>query len=188
VLPGARAKVGRPANGAKIVIVILDMTPEEAEGFLREQVVGRVGCHTGGTTYVVPVIYAWEDGCVYVYSIEGQKVRMMRQNPAVCFEVDEYRPGGSWRSVIVQGTYEELGGDDAGLTLRLLGERFARRANGPTRAASRSGAEGRGEGRTPVAFRIRAREVTGRRVNRSLEASARRRAGKFLTRRMARRS
>ncbi len=161
------------------------MTPEEVEGFLREQVVGRVGCHTGGRTYVVPVIFAWEDGCVYVYSIEGQKVRMMRQNPEVCFEVDEYRPGGSWRSVIVQGTYEELSGDDTGLTLRLLGSRFARRASGRASTAGSSGAEGRGQGRTPVAFRIRAREVTGRRVNRSFEASAKRRAGRLLTRRMA---
>ncbi|SRR5579875_909876 len=161
------------------------MSPDEVDSFLREQVVGRVGCHSGGTTYVVPVIYAWEDGCAYVYSVEGQKVRMMRENPEVCFEVDEYRPGGSWRSAIVQGTYEELGPDDAGFTLRLLSSRFASRS-GASGEAGR--AERRGEGRVPVAFRIRAREVTGRKVDRSLPASTKARAGRLLTRHLARRS
>jgi hypothetical protein len=160
--------------------VILEMTQEEIDQLMREQVVGRVGCHVGGTTYVVPVIYAWDGGCVYVYTIQGQKVRMMRENPAVCFEVDEYRAGGGWRSVIVQGTYEELNGDDAALTLRLLTAHFAARSSG---GAQRP----RGEGRAPVAFRIRAHEVTGRKVNR-LESGAKRRAARFLTRRLARRA
>jgi nitroimidazol reductase NimA-like FMN-containing flavoprotein (pyridoxamine 5'-phosphate oxidase superfamily) len=30
----------------------------EIDDLLRAQVVGRVGCHAGGLTYVVPVIYA----------------------------------------------------------------------------------------------------------------------------------
>jgi hypothetical protein len=162
--------------------VIKEMTSAEIDAFMREQVVGRVGCYVDGRIYVVPVIYAWDGNCAYVYSVEGQKVTMMRANSAVCFEVDEYLSGGGWRSVIIQGAYEELSGDDAGLTLRLLGERFARRpGNG-------SGQRPRGEGRVPVAFRIRASEITGRKVERSLPAVAQRRAGTFLTRRQARRA
>lgn len=162
--------------------MILEMTETETEEFLRTQVVGRVGCHVDGTTYVVPVIYAWEGGCAYVYSIEGQKVTMMRANPAVCFEVDEYLPGGGWRSVIIQGTYEELPGEGAARTLHLLTARFAR---GSSETATQ---RPRGEGRPPVAFRIRAQAITGRRVERSIQSSAKRRAGRLLNRRMARRS
>jgi len=33
--------------------VIEDITRAEADEFLRSQVVGRVGCHAGGRTYVV---------------------------------------------------------------------------------------------------------------------------------------
>jgi hypothetical protein len=161
--------------------VIQDMSRTEIDGFMNEQVVGRVGCHVPGRTYVVPVIYAWDGECAYVYSIEGQKVDMMRENPAVCFEVDQYLPGGGWRSVIVQGTYEELVGDDSALALRLLVDRFAKRSGNGT------GQRPRGGGRAPVAFRIRAYEITGRKVERSLQASAQRRAGKFLTRRRAER-
>ena len=156
------------------------MTPAEIDAFMRQQVVGRVGCYLDGRIYVVPVIYAWDGSCAYVYSVEGQKVAMMRANPAVCFEVDEYLSGGGWRSVIIQGAYEELSGDDAGLTLSLLADRFARRSG--------NGQRPRGEGRVPVAFRIRASDVTGRKVERSLPAVAQRRAGTFLTTRQARRA
>ena len=162
--------------------VIQEMTRAEIDDFMREQVVGRVGCYVDDRIYVVPVIYAWDGSCAYVYSIEGQKVTMMRANPAVCFEVDEYLSGGGWRSVIIQGTYEELSGDDAGLTLRLLADRFA------SRSSNGSGQRPRGEGRVPVAFRIRAVEITGRKVERSLQAAAQRRAGAFLTGRQARRA
>ena len=37
---------------------IEELTPDEIEGFLAEQIVGRIGCHHDGSTYVVPVIYA----------------------------------------------------------------------------------------------------------------------------------
>ncbi|MGH3035786.1 MAG: pyridoxamine 5'-phosphate oxidase family protein, partial [Gaiellaceae bacterium] len=91
-------------------------------------VVGRIGCHADGLTYVVPVIYAYDGEGFYAYSLEGRKIRMMRSNPRVCFEVDEYDGRGSWRSAIVQGTYEELEGAAAERALALLSERFAERA------------------------------------------------------------
>lgn len=128
----------------------------EIDDLLRAQVVGRVGCHAGGLTYVVPVIYAYDGEAFYVYTVEGQKVRMMRESPNVCFEVDEYERG-SWRSAIAQGRYEELDADGAGQALALLAERFP--AAGGTR---RPRAEG-----TPVAFRIVVEEITGRAVRRS---------------------
>lgn len=133
----------------------------EIEELLGSQVVGRIGCHAGGVTYVVPVIYALADGCVYVASVEGQKIRMMRENPRVCFEVDEYDGAGSWRSAIAHGLYEELDQAGAEQALALLAERFGG-----------SGAEGRGRrqraagGPPTVCFRIRIAEITGRAVAR----------------------
>ena len=134
--------------------MIEPLDPPEIEAFLRRQVVGRIGCHVDGRTYVVPVIYAWDGGCIHVLSIEGRKIEMMRANPRVCFEVDEYRGGGGWRSVIVEGVFEELDGEAAGAAVALLVRRFARR-----RAR-----DGRRSERAPVAFRIRPETVTGRRV------------------------
>jgi nitroimidazol reductase NimA-like FMN-containing flavoprotein (pyridoxamine 5'-phosphate oxidase superfamily) len=136
-----------------------ELAAEEVEAFLREQVVARIGCHAGGETYVVPVIYAYEDGAAHVMSVEGRKIRMMRENPRVCFEVDRYDgETGSWRSVIAQGRFEELSGDDAAAALALLSRSFAERT-GRT-AARRAGAAGA----AVVAYRIRLEEATGREV------------------------
>jgi nitroimidazol reductase NimA-like FMN-containing flavoprotein (pyridoxamine 5'-phosphate oxidase superfamily) len=135
--------------------VIEELSPAEVDALLRESVVGRIGCHVDGLTYVVPVIYAYDGEAVWVVTVEGQKTRMMRSNPRVCFEVDEYAGPGSWRSVIVQGTYEELDGDGLAQATALLAERFAGRGSGRRPSAG---------GREPVAFRIRVAEATGRTV------------------------
>jgi nitroimidazol reductase NimA-like FMN-containing flavoprotein (pyridoxamine 5'-phosphate oxidase superfamily) len=137
--------------------MIIEMSPSEIEEFVRSQKVGRVGCHLEGETYVVPVIYGWDADCIYVYTTEGKKVDMMRENRRVCFEIDEYLTNGAWRSVIAQGVFEELEGEDATRALQIIAERVtSNRDSGSSRA--------RGEGRTPVAFRIRTSDVTGRKV------------------------
>jgi nitroimidazol reductase NimA-like FMN-containing flavoprotein (pyridoxamine 5'-phosphate oxidase superfamily) len=137
-----------------------ELTEGEIEGLLLGQRVGRIGCSAGGVTYVVPVVYAWERGFVYVYTTEGLKVSMIRENPHVCFEVDVSLPGGGWRSVIIQGHAHELTGDAAAACLALLATRLAPPPGAERRAAPR------GNGRPAVALRIEAREVTGRKVDR----------------------
>lgn len=159
--------------------MIEELTEAEQHAFLRRQLIGRVGCHADGRTYVVPVIYAWDGECVYVQSIEGRKIEMMRVNPEVCFEVDEYEHDGSWRSVIVEGVYEELEGTQAERTLALLVQRFATSRRTSDRAPS---------GRKPVAFRIRSTRVTGRRVVRTPALRLLTRVALFLSRRRAARA
>ena len=48
---------------------------------------------------------------------------MMRENPEVCFEVEQVDNLASWRSVIAWGTYEELHGSEAKKAMGLLVER-----------------------------------------------------------------
>lgn len=133
------------------------MSRNEIDELLGEQVVGRIGCHVDGLTYVVPVIYAYDGDSVYVASIEGQKTEMMRRNPKVCFEVDTYAPGG-WRSAIAQGTYEELTDpEDVERALDLLAARFGR---------SEAESNRRLVSDTTVCFRIAIRDVSGRAVRR----------------------
>ena len=135
--------------------MIAELERAEIDDLLHAQVVGRVGCHADGLTYVVPVIYAYDGEAFYVYTVEGRKVSMMRANPQVCFEVDEYERG-SWRSAIVQGRYEELDEAGAERALGLLAARF------PSPGSRR---RPRAEG-SPVAFRIVVDEITGRAVRR----------------------
>jgi hypothetical protein len=136
------------------------LTDVETDAFLRGQRIARLGCHAGGVTYIVPVIYAYDDGTVVTVTTEGRKTAMLRENPQVCVEVDEYDTDGrgSWRSVIAQGSCEELAGDAIEPALALLRERFARTAG---RAA-----EPRPLGPNVVVLRITLGEVSGRAVER----------------------
>lgn len=143
-----------------------ELTRAEIDEMLASELVGRVGCHVDGLTYVVPVIYAYHDESLYVFSVEGQKTRMMRENPEVCFEIDRYDRPGEWQSVIVQGRYEELGGAKIAWALALLASRFERLRAGAGERRRRE------PGKETVAFRIRIREATGRRVTRDRAASA----------------
>lgn len=137
-----------------------ELSRDEIEDFLGGQRIARLGCHAGGETYVVPVIYAYADGAVVTVTTEGRKVTMLRENPRVCVEVDEYDADGrgSWRSVIAYGTSEELAGDEIEDALSLLRARFARAAGRePERRALSPGT---------VVLRIRLDDVSGRAVER----------------------
>jgi hypothetical protein len=137
-----------------------DLSPDEIEDFLRGQRIARLGCHAGGETYVVPIIYAYENGAVVTVTTEGRKTTMLRENPRVCVEVDEYDADsrGSWRSVIAQGTSEELAGEEIETALALLRERFARTAGRE--------AEPRQLSPGVVVLRIRLEERSGRAMER----------------------
>jgi len=80
----------------------------EIEHLLRTHQIGRLGIAGEGRVYVVPVSYGYDGTSIYAVSHEGLKIRLMRANPSVCFEVEEVESPARWRSVIAQGTYGEL--------------------------------------------------------------------------------
>jgi nitroimidazol reductase NimA-like FMN-containing flavoprotein (pyridoxamine 5'-phosphate oxidase superfamily) len=146
-----------PAGGTGVP---RELSRDEIDEFLRGQRIARLGCHAGGVTYVVPLIYAYEDGAVVAVTTEGRKTAMLRENARVCVEVDEYDADGkgSWRSVIAYGTSEELSGGAIEPALALLRKRFAR-------AAGRT-AQPRALGPGVVVLRIELDELSGRAVER----------------------
>ena len=144
-----------------------ELSAPEIEEVLRSEITGRLGCHADGRTYVVPVTYAYEAGDVYCHSPEGLKLRMMRKNPNVCFEVDRVRDMGNWRSVIATGRFEELSGRDALSGMDVLIKRFAaiERPDQPHPSYIFRESEvepPRTDGREIVIFRIRLTEKSGR--------------------------
>jgi nitroimidazol reductase NimA-like FMN-containing flavoprotein (pyridoxamine 5'-phosphate oxidase superfamily) len=153
----AQTEMASPDGGRGIP---RELSRGEIEEFLRGQRIARLGCHAGGVTYIVPLIYAYEDGAVVAVTSEGRKTAMLRENPRVCVEIDEYDVDerGSWRSVIAHGTYEELAGEAIEPALSLMRERFARTAG---RAA-----EQRQLGPNVVVLRINLDEISGRTVER----------------------
>ena len=69
---------------------------------------GHLACAQGGQPYVVPIYYAHADNHLYAFSMPGKKIEWMRSNPLVSVQVDEHGPGRTWKSVVVDGRYEEL--------------------------------------------------------------------------------
>ena len=91
--------------------VLGELTPEEIDGLLRSEAIGRIGCYGFGRPYVVPVTYAYDGIAVYCHSREGLKLRMMRSHPTVCFEVDRVDGVSDWQSVIATGQILRARGD-----------------------------------------------------------------------------
>ena len=85
-----------------------ELTPVQIDDLLRSQLVGRIGYHSDGVTYVVPLNYLYNGTDILAHSGKGQKVSMMRKNPEVCFEVDEIKSVVNWQSVIIWGRFEEI--------------------------------------------------------------------------------
>lgn len=130
----------------------------ETEDVLRSNIIGRIGCHAFGRTYVVPVTYVYDGQAVYAHTKEGMKLHMMRENPHVCFEVDHMDDLANWRSVIAWGTFEELRGDRAKDAMEMLVETLEPVLQGPPGASAHPR-----EGTVPATiYRIVLEEKSGR--------------------------
>ena len=105
----------------KFEIMIDRLNDDEIEQVLHQNFIGRIGCHADGQTYIVPVSYAYHELYIYVRSFEGMKVNIMRENPAICFEVDVINDMSNWQCVIGWGMFEELTDpEDRNHALRIL--------------------------------------------------------------------
>jgi nitroimidazol reductase NimA-like FMN-containing flavoprotein (pyridoxamine 5'-phosphate oxidase superfamily) len=85
-----------------------EMSHEEVEQFLLNARVGRLGLSLAKGVYVVPLGYAYAEGKVFFHTCnKGVKMEALRNNPNVCFEVDESLSDASmYKSVIVFGKAE----------------------------------------------------------------------------------
>jgi nitroimidazol reductase NimA-like FMN-containing flavoprotein (pyridoxamine 5'-phosphate oxidase superfamily) len=143
-----------------------ELTREQMEHLLHSEVVGRIGCHADDRTYVVPVNYVYDGEYVYGHAAEGMRLRMMRANPEVCFQVDRRESLADWQSVIAWGTFEELRSGDAIRAMDLLLDRLLPLLASEGATATRDEARQTLGAGTPVErltlYRIRLRERTGR--------------------------
>jgi nitroimidazol reductase NimA-like FMN-containing flavoprotein (pyridoxamine 5'-phosphate oxidase superfamily) len=132
-----------------------DLTPDEMDHLLRRQQLGRLGVTGDGRVYIFPIAYGYDGAFLYGVSQLGLKVRLMRQHPEVCLEVEEVESPARWRTVLAHGTFEEL------WTEADRDAAFAQiAAQGTLAPLSLAPYTGRLE--TLIAYRIRVSEKTGR--------------------------
>jgi uncharacterized protein len=85
-----------------------ELNAEEIEDVLTNQLIGRIGCHVNDMTYIVPICYAYDGDCIYARTYEGMKLKMMRENSKVCFQVEYIESMVNWKTAICWGDFEEL--------------------------------------------------------------------------------
>lgn len=145
-------------------MLVEEMTAEDCRKAMSTAAFGRLASVQDGQPYVVPVSFAVDGDCAYLFSMPGQKVDWMRKNPRVCLEVDDVNGQTSWTSIVVLGRYEELPDTQAVRPERVRAEELLQRhpswwLPGAVPDANRVVRERV----TPVFYRIWMEHLTGRR-------------------------
>lgn len=147
------------------IIMLGILSNLEISQVLKEQSIGRIGCYANGRVYIVPITYAYDGNYIYCHSREGQKVEMMRKNSSICFEVDVIENSANWKSIIVQGQFQELIGRSAREAMDFFLQRFRSQLMSETGIPNNSIGhfhEMKRSSLKSVIFRIKINEKTGR--------------------------
>lgn len=132
---------------------------------LSGQLVGRLGFRVGSKISVIPTAYVFQEGFIYAHSRESTKVKAMRKNPQVCFQVDCIDNMANWRSVVLWGEFEELTRQaDRQKALQLIHDKISpfiqsKTTNLPLESENSRVIE---KPRTTVVYRIKILEESGR--------------------------
>lgn len=90
------------------MLKIEDMPLEEMQALLRRIGFGHLGCVREGRPYVVPMHYAYDGECLYLFTTEGMKTSFIEANAEVCMQVEEVESASHWQSVMVTGQAERI--------------------------------------------------------------------------------
>jgi hypothetical protein len=95
--------------------MIKNIRTKESLKILSNNYIGHLAFIYKNEPYVLPITYYYnsENHSIISYSGEGHKIEAMRKNNSVSLEVAEINTLNNWKSVLVQGTFEELQGLDA---------------------------------------------------------------------------
>jgi len=138
----------------------------EQEKILRGQMYGHLGVCENDEAYVVPILFAYDNGIVYCHTYEGKKADFIRKNPRVCFQVETVEGLRQWRSVIAWGICEELHGKDALHAIDVLSKKvgFLLRRGGKhlVKRGIQKSHLFRQDARSVLFYRILLKKMTGR--------------------------
>ena len=132
---------------------------------LSSQVLGRLACTNNKEPYIVPLTYTYDGDYLYGQMKKGKKLKMLRKNPNVCFEVDMMTDMANWQSVLVFGKFEELKNKKSDKAREILFKRvyplMTSSTIHPHEHAVTSVVDDSNREK-PVMYRIKIKKVTGR--------------------------
>tara|TARA_R110002126_G_scaffold36043_7_gene110081 strand:- start:210 stop:671 length:462 start_codon:yes stop_codon:yes gene_type:complete len=144
-----------------------NLDEKECKVLLEQNYIGRLAYISGGFPHIVPITYFYNSktNTITSYSSEGHKIKEMRKNSSVCMAADEIASITNWKSVLVQGTYEELSSIDAKHMLhefsegvkKVINENYGEHPKYISEFSAKINAED-----APIVFRIHVHELTGK--------------------------
>ncbi|WP_339840093.1 pyridoxamine 5'-phosphate oxidase family protein [uncultured Maribacter sp.] len=144
-----------------------NLDEKECISLLKQNYIGRLSYVSAGFPHIVPITYFYdaETKTIISYSSEGHKVREMRKNPSICLAVDDITSIGNWKSILTQGTYEELSRIDAKHMLhqfsvgvkKVILDNYGEHPKCISEFSAKIDTED-----TPIVFRINITELTGK--------------------------
>lgn len=142
-----------------------ELNEQEIRNILTSQVLGRIACCLEGQPYIVPVTFTYDGEYIIGQSLEGRKLEILRQNPRLCFEVDVMTDMRNWKSVLVNGLFEELEGEEAQKAREILFGKVLTLMTSSTvhrHEHDPEGAEIINNRKKPVMYRIKINSISGR--------------------------
>lgn len=67
-----------------------------------------LACSKDDRPYLVPIYYAFDKAVLYAFTMPGKKLDLVRANPRVALLIEQRSAANEWRSVVVEGRFEEL--------------------------------------------------------------------------------
>jgi len=94
---------------------IKNLSTEECLRVLANNHIGKLGYIYANWPFITPITYFHdaEEKCIISYSAEGHKMYAMGMYGKVALQVDEISGMKKWKSVLVQGEFEQLKGSSA---------------------------------------------------------------------------
>lgn len=142
------------------------LTDAQMDHLLLSRIYGRLGCGSVEKMYIVPLSYVYDGKYIYAHSKEGMKISLMREQPKVCFQVDEIQNANCWWSIILWAEYEELQeGPSKDKAIQMINDRLA--AYSTSAAVNPTPHDSHMTGYAekalrPIIFRLKVLEKTGR--------------------------
>lgn len=142
-----------------------ELNESEIKNVLSSQVLGRLACCDGKQPYIVPLTYTYDGKYIIGQTNEGLKLKLLRKNPHVCFEVDMMTDMANWKSVLVFGEFQELRGEEADKAQQALFSRIFTLMTSSTVHAHEHEVKGKIDDSNrikPVMYRIKIKRLSGR--------------------------
>ncbi|MBU2947763.1 pyridoxamine 5'-phosphate oxidase family protein [Zobellia uliginosa] len=150
-----------------------DLETSECMSLLSDNCIGHLGYIAGKSPFIVPVTYFYdlENKSIISYSAPGHKIQSMRMYGQVSLQVDEIATMLQWRSVLINGSFEELKGSTAKKCLRTFTngvKEIILRTKGQKTESIREFSSKMEKEASPIVYRIHISDIVGKYRNQKI--------------------